>query len=59
MFIINQNITFNLWLQRSHQGAAESWTVCAKERKAAEETERRGTEAKEKGKKREDVVAAT
>lgn len=30
-----------------------------KERKAAEGTERRGTEAKEKGKKREDVVAAT
>ena len=37
----------------------KSGTVCAKERKAAEGTERRGTEAKEKGKKREDVVAAT
>ena len=33
--------------------------LCAKERKAAEGADRRGTEAKEKGKKREDVVAAT
>ena len=36
-----------------------SGTVCAKERKAAEGTERRGTEAKEKGKKREDCLLYT